>query len=217
MRLLQCSVRHFIGIAGWAAATLILAGCVTDTPLPPPNPPQATDTNLLEKIPLQIGDSIEVDLTGTPMEIKPLPFTLNGSGIISLPLLETNITAIGKSPHDLEQIIKDLYVQAGQFTHINVTVTPGNRYYYVTGEIKDIGSGKQLYVGKVTVLRAIAATGGFTDFAARNRVQLTRQSGRIHIINCKKALHDQTLDLEVFPGDKIFVDKQTVGEAMFGL
>jgi protein involved in polysaccharide export with SLBB domain len=167
-------------------------------------------------IPLQNGDSIEVDLTGTPQPILPSTFVLSGTGNISLPLLDsTNVPAIGKSPHELEQIIHDLYVPK-VFTHISVTVTPGNRFFYVSGAINATGPGKQLYTGKVTVLGAIGSAGGFNDFAARKRVQLTRQDGRIYLVDCKKALKDPKLDLEVLPGDKIFVDKQTFIEAATG-
>jgi protein involved in polysaccharide export with SLBB domain len=66
------------------------------------------------------------------------------------------------------------------------------------------------------VLSAITAAGGFNNFAARTRVQLTRQDGKIFLLNCKKALKDPSLDLEVFPGDRVFVDKQTPLEAVLG-
>jgi len=219
MRLLQRIVKHFIGMAVLAAATLILAGC--GSPPPPktqPTPPPTTpDTNLLETIPLQRGDTVTVDLQGTPTPMPQLPpMTLSGEGKINLPLLDTSVLAIGKSPHELEDIIRALYVPR-MFTTISVTVTPGLRYFYVSGEVNDksLTGAKQIYTGKVTVLGAIGAAGGFTDFAARNRVQLTRQDGKIFFENCNKALKNPKLDLEVMPGDRIFVDKQTAGEAFF--
>jgi len=214
MRSLQRRVQHLLGIAGLAAATLLLAGCPGTEQLPhvqPPGPPgPGIDAILLQK-----GDSIEVDLTGTPMPILPSTFMLSGTGNISLPLLETNIPAIGKTPHELEKIIHDLYVPSF-YAHISVTVIPGNRYYYVSGEVNQTQNGKQLYTGKVTVLGAIGAAGGFNDYAAKTKVQLTRQDGTILIEDCKKALTDPKLDLEVLPGDKIFVPKQTLGDIPFG-
>jgi protein involved in polysaccharide export with SLBB domain len=212
MRLLQRSVRHFAGIAGLGAITLVLAGC-TDPghpALPPPPPP---DPAQMAMIPLQVGDTLEVVLSGTPMPIQPLTFVLSGSGSISLPNLDPNIQAVGRTPHELEQFIHDLYVPK-VFTHISVTATPGLRFYYVSGAINQTGTGKQPYTGKVTVLGAIGAAGGFNDFAARKRVQLTRQDGTIFFEDCDKALKNPKLDLEVLPGDRIFVDKQTAGEAL---
>jgi protein involved in polysaccharide export with SLBB domain len=167
-------------------------------------------------IPFQRGDQIQVDFKGTAgLPIEPLLSVLSEKGNINLPYLETNITAIGKTPHELEQLIHDLYVPR-MFTRISVTVTPGPRFYYVSGEVNVPGAAKQPYTGKVTVLGAIASAGGFNGFAARKRVQLTRQDGAIFYENCNKALKNPKLDLEVLPGDKIFVDKETLWEAWFG-
>jgi protein involved in polysaccharide export with SLBB domain len=138
-------------------------------------------------------------------------FTLSGAGTINLSLLDTNITAIGKSPHELEQIIKDLYVPK-VFATIAVTVTPGPRYFYVSGCVNN--PGKQLYTSTVTILGAVAAAGDFNDYAARRRVQLTRQDGKIYFVDCIKARKDPTkLDQEVIPGDKIYADKENFWEA----
>jgi len=215
MRLLQRSVRHFIGFAGLAVMALILGGCVTDQP--PPLSPVSSDPVKLEMIPLQNGDSITVDLQpGTPTPPAPLQMTLNGPGNINLPLLETSIPAIGKSPHELEQLIHDLYVPK-IYAHISVTVTPGPRYYYVSGEVIHPENGKQLYTGRATVLSAIYTCGGFNDFAARTKVQLTRQDGTILIEDCKKSLKNpKLLDLEVLPGDRIFVPKQSLKDVLRG-
>jgi polysaccharide export outer membrane protein len=210
MRFLQRSVRLLIAIAGLAASTLLWVGCDTPSELPPPLP---NYTNAA-MIPLQIGDQVFVDLTGTPSVIPQSSFTLSGAGTINLPLLDTNIPALGKSPHELEQIIKDLYVPK-VFAIIAVNVTPGPRYYYVSGCVNN--PGKQLYTGNVTILGAVAAAGGFNDYAARKRVQLTRQDNKIYKVDCKKALKDPAKwDLEVIPGDRIYADKQTPWEAMTG-
>jgi protein involved in polysaccharide export with SLBB domain len=199
---------------GLAASTLLWAACGTTPPALPPPPP---DTNTIEMIPLQLGDSLVVDLTGTPTPIPQSQFVLSGAGHITLPLLDTNIPAVGKSPHELEVIIRNLYVPR-YYNTISVTVTPGPRFYYVSGAVSGgSGTSKQIYTGKVTVLGAIYTAGGFNDYAARRRVQLTRQDGKIYYVNCKKALKDPTLDLEVLPGDKIYVDMKTFWETLFGL
>jgi len=214
MTYLERSFRH-VGLAGLAAATLCLAGCLSDKPLPPPpRPPTTMDTNV-NQFPLQIGDTVEVDLTGTRDTILPTTTVLSGAGTISLPSLETNIPAVGKTPHELETIIHDLYVP-NVYPHIGVTVTPLQRYFYVGGQINMTGTGKQPYTGKVTVLGAISAAGGFNDFAAKTKVQVTRENGTIFIVNCKKALKHPELDLEIFPGDKIEVPKQSFWDALFG-
>ena len=215
MRFFESCGRGFIWAASFVCVAGFLAGCVTEKGQTSPTPPASVpDPSALLNIPLQSGDEIIVNLTGTPETIPPADSILSGIGTISLPHLPTNVVAIGKTPHQLESDIHDLYINDGIYTSINVTVTPGLRYYYVGGEVNQTGSGKQPYVGRVTVLSAIAAAGSFNSFAARTRVQLTRQNGKILIENCKKALKDPSLDLEVFPGDRIFVDKQTPWEAV---
>jgi len=86
----------------------------------------------------------------------------------------------------------------------------------VSGEINDKtgNAGHLPYTGKTTLLGAISAAGGFTDFAAKKRVQLTRQDGTILFEDCVKALKNPKLDLEVFPGDKITVDKERISEVL---
>jgi len=205
----QNAVPQFIGVMGLAVLVLSIAGCGSPASQPPTKP--QSDTLKTGMIPFQIGDTVTVDLTGTPLTIPQVNLVLSGAGTISLPLLETNIPAIGKTPRELEKIIHDLYVPS-QFTHIGVVVTPGPRYFYVSGQINNSGQGKQLYTGKTTVLKAIAAAGGFNPFAARKRVQLIRQDGTVIIVDCVKALKDPKLDIEVLPNDSIFVDQETVSE-----
>jgi serine/threonine protein kinase len=81
-----------------------------------------------------------------------------------------------------------------------------NRWYYVSGEVRK--PNRRLYNGQITLLWAIAAAGGFTDFADRTRVKLTGEDGRSLIVDCVKARDDSSLDPEIRPGDKIFVGRR---------
>jgi protein involved in polysaccharide export with SLBB domain len=67
---------------------------------------------------------------------------------------------------------------------------------------------RQTYISRITVLKAIASAGGFTDFANKKKVKLTRVDGRIQTVNCVKALDKPSLDPEVYPGDKIHVPRK---------
>jgi len=58
------------------------------------------------------------------------------------------------------------------------------------------------------VLRAIDSAGGFTEFAKKSRVTITRANGRQITVNCAKALEHPEFDLDVFPGDKVWVKKR---------
>ena len=58
------------------------------------------------------------------------------------------------------------------------------------------------------MLQAITIAGGFTDFARKSRVRLTRANKKIFYEDCKKALEHPDLDLEIFPGDVVYVPKR---------
>ena len=98
--------------------------------------------------------------------------------------------------------IHDLYVDE-YYKRLTVTVTSEQRVYYVGGQVRS--PGRQVYLGATTVTKAIQSAGDFTDFAAKRRVELTRGDKRL-LIDCLKAAKDPSLDLPVFPGDKIHVD-----------
>jgi protein involved in polysaccharide export with SLBB domain len=61
----------------------------------------------------------------------------------------------------------------------------------------------------MTVLKAIQTAGGFTEFAKRTKVQVTRANGhKEKPVNYDKAVKNPKLDLPIYPGDQIFVDKR---------
>jgi polysaccharide export outer membrane protein len=152
-----------------------------------------------------VGDKIKVDFSGGPTLIQPVETDIKGDGTIHLDFVG-DIQIAGKTPGEVEREIQKKYVP-DYYTHLNVTVTPSVRYFYVDGQVnaESGGGGRVMYVGPITVTRAIAAAGGFNSFAARNKVRLYRVDGKIIIVNCNKALDHPELDPPVYPGDKIFV------------
>ena len=64
------------------------------------------------------------------------------------------------------------------------------------------------YLKEMTVLKAIATAGDFTDFAKKTKVQVTRADGRKINVNCVKAQRDPKLDVPVFPDDTVFVPRR---------
>ena len=188
---------------------VLLAGCSLFSPQTDSTALQsADDPNRLRTDPLHVGDSVRVDFSGTP---SPIPFVqteIKGDGSIRLDLIG-DVQFDGKTPGELEKIIQKKYVP-DFYTHLNVTVTPVVRYFYVDGEINGGGGGGRImYAGPITVTRAIAAAGGFSPFADRRRVKLLRFNATSPInVNCVKALDNPKLDPPVYPGDKIFVKRR---------
>jgi len=165
-----------------------------------------TNSGNLEPEVLRVGDSLTVTFIDTPNVIPPFQEKIKEDGTITL-TLNQSFRADGKTRGDLEKEIRARYVP-DYFKYLTVTVTPdvSTRWYYLDGEVKT--PSRQIYNSRTTVLKAIASAGGFTDFANKKKVKLTRVDGRTQTVNCVKALDKPSLDPEVYPGDKIHVPRR---------
>ena len=164
-----------------------------------PTPPRLTSDLL------RVGDSVTVSMLDLPETVTPMEVTIKEDGTITLPLLNQQVPAAGKTTGQLEQAIKQCYVP-GFYKRLTVLVRNLSQYYTVTGEVKT--PNRYGYGSATTVLKAIASAGGFTDFARKTRVKVIRSDHRIDIENCIKALQSPKLDLPVYPGDLINVERR---------
>ncbi len=168
------------------------------------NPPPTTLTNLPPDVDiLSAGDKVKVDFSNVPTLIPPHEEQIKEDGTIELPLIGS-IKAAGKSIGQLQRQIQDAYVPK-YYVRMTVTVTPADRFYYVGGEVKS--PNRFPYAGGITVIRAIQSAGDFTDFAKRKNVQLIRANGKIEYIDANKARKNPKLDVPIYPGDTIHVDR----------
>lgn len=155
---------------------------------------------------LHVGDTLEVVFSGISNPPPPHKEQIKDDGKITLPYLPP-IQAEGQTPGDLQKIIHDLYVPK-YYVHLTVTVSTGNRFVYVTG---NVGSpGPVPYVGGMTVLQAIAAAGDFTDFARRSKVTITRANGEQLDVDANEALDNPAKNLPVYPGDTVHVPRRFI-------
>jgi len=150
-----------------------------------------------------VGDDVIVTLTGGPIDLPQHEEPIKEDGTITMPQIG-KVMAAGKTAGQLQDAIHDLYVP-GVYTQITVTVKPGDRVYYVQGEVKE--PGRQFYVGETTVTRAITSAGDFTDFADRRHVWLIRSNGRRFRVNCREVVDHPELDPPVYPGDQVLVKR----------
>jgi len=147
-----------------------------------------------------IGDLITVRFADTN-QIPPHEERIKEDGSVTLPLIGV-VRAAGKTPAELQSEIHDLYVPR-YYKYLTIPPPTIQPVYYVGGQV--LAPGRQVYLGATTVTKAIESAGGFTKYAARRRVQLTRSDGKRFIVDCKKAVQDASLDLSVYPGDKVQV------------
>jgi protein involved in polysaccharide export with SLBB domain len=171
------------------------------TPAVAPNP-AATTTNRESAEFIKVGDILVISFADLPTPFAPFDQKVKDDGTITL-IYNQPFQAAGKRTGDLEREIRVFYVPS-YFRNLTVTVRlSADRYYYVDGEVKL--PSKFPYTGPITVSKAIAAAGGFTDFANKRNVKLTRADGRSQTVNCNKVLENKAPDPPVFPDDKIHV------------
>jgi protein involved in polysaccharide export with SLBB domain len=153
---------------------------------------------------LKVGDVLTVSFTDIPSPPPAYEVRIRDDGKVTL-LQNIAFVAAGRTEGVLEAEIRKAYVP-DYYVNMTVTVRKANGAYVVEGEVR--ASGRFAYTGKTTVLGAIAAASGFTDFANKRKVQLIHSNGRKEVENCIKAIDDPTLDLQVFPGDRIHVPRR---------
>lgn len=154
------------------------------------------------------GDEIEVFVWQNPDLSVTVPVRPDGK--ISTPLNE-DMVAVGKTPsklaHDIEMKLSE-YVRS---PHVNVIVTkPAS----VFSQVKVIGQVAHpqgvAYRDGMTVLDAVLAVGGLTDYAAGNRARIVRmengQEKDIPVrLNALVNGGDMTQNLPLKPGDVLVV------------
>jgi len=157
---------------------------------------------------LHVGDTLTIEFSDMPAAMQPREERIKEDGTITL-LEQKVFVAAGKTRGQLEKEIHDWYVPR---FYLKMTVSirqlKDTQFYYVRGEVRM--PGRQVYISRITVLKAIGSAGDFTDFARKSEVQLTRADGRKFTIHAKKALKNPSLDLEIFPGDTVFVPRRTI-------
>ncbi|MBI4662483.1 MAG: SLBB domain-containing protein [Verrucomicrobia bacterium] len=196
-------------LAGILFLAAVLAGCGTMGTMPPVDPAvsgKATPTEVVGSTDLlRPNDAVIINFSGVLEPPPRVEDRINEDGFITLPLVG-QVKAASLTRTVLQQAIHKLYVPK-YYLRLNVSVNPDVRYFYVGGQVN-----RPLnypYVGGMTVLKAIAAAGDFTDFAKKSRVQVTRAAGgKPIIVNCEKAQRNRELDLPVYPDDRIFVPRR---------
>jgi protein involved in polysaccharide export with SLBB domain len=177
------------------------------TPVVNPNATPTATTNLSPEI-AKIGDILLITFADLPQGVQLPAFDqkVREDGSITL-IYNQRFQAAGKRTGDLEREIREFYVPA-YFRNLTVTVRiSAERFYYVEGEVKM--SSKFPYTTGITVSKAIASAGGFTDFANKRGVQLIR-GNKTQKVNCNDVLKHPEKDPLVLPDDKIHVPRRII-------
>ena len=191
-----------LAICGWICVGWLLSGCQTNEPAFP----QAVGAPLPELAPvgLRAGELLTITFSDLVNPVPPFEGRIREDGTIAL-LLNQTFTAVGKTIVELEKEIRDRYVPK-LFVNLTATVRVHDRFFYVGGEVRL--PSRQEYRSDITVLGAVAAAGGFTDFANRKRVQIIRGDNRKLKVNCEMARERPELDLPIYPNDRVIVPRR---------
>jgi polysaccharide export outer membrane protein len=155
---------------------------------------------------LESGDPIIITLRG-PGQSGAVEDVVDERGNIKLPFIG-EVTAAGLSSSQLESKIHDMYVP-DYYRYMTVSVlVPSQRSYYVTGYVN--GPGRYPYLADMTLLKALGAAAGPTNYADVKKIKISRGDQTLGPYNLREIEKDPSKDVSIEPGDIIKVPKSWI-------
>lgn len=161
---------------------------------------------------IQVGDELTIKVYERPeldetIQVRP-------DGRISVLLLD-DVPAAGLTTEELDLRLTNRYREFYRDPRVTVIVrTFANLRVFVGGEVGRPGTIP--LQGKVTVLGAVMAAGGFRGTAKTDNVVLIRQGSSnepvITKVNLKDVINDGAADLELEPFDVVYVPMSTIAK-----
>ena len=185
-----------------AAGLTLLLGCSSVAP-PRPKSMAATKDDISGR--LRPGDELSIRIDAGPMQSAPVQASdviIDEDGEISLPLVG-HIKATGLTPSELAEHIQANYVPR-YFVRCTATVLVAARFFYIGGEVHN--PGRFQWIEEMTLLKAINTAAGFTDYANRRKVQLTRGKQQQEY-DCEELQRNPYKDVPLRPGDTVTVPR----------
>ncbi|HVL68565.1 MAG TPA: polysaccharide biosynthesis/export family protein [Vicinamibacterales bacterium] len=150
------------------------------------------------------GDKLRIEVYKDPQLSQSLQIRPDGK--ITLPLVG-DIPAAGKTPTELREVLTTALTEYNKNPFVTVIVVETMpQVVHVVGEVNSPGA--QPIHGQMTVLQALAAAGGFKDFAKTKDIRIQRQTANgvtVLKFNYKDAINGRGKTLYVQPGDTIIV------------
>jgi polysaccharide export outer membrane protein len=198
------------GLLATACAPSIFVGrpdltFVTNAPVPPPT---RADLTAATRVHL-IGpfDQISVEVFGVPDLSRTV--RVDARGQVELPLIGV-VEASGRTPPELaayvQQQLGNRYVRDPRVS-VNVVESQSLR---ITVDGQVVHPGVYPFVGRVTLMSAIAQAQGLTEFARQKHVMVFRQvngqdmAALYDLRSIRRGIYD---DPEIFPNDIVVVDE----------
>jgi len=178
-------------------AAFALTGC-TSHPVPVPD-----DTSVVGLYRLRALDPLVISLRGIPQE-KQIESIIDERGTITLPYVDAPVQAAGMTTSELERKIQSIYTDGKIYRNITVNIATTAKIYYMEGEVRK--PQEYLLNRRITLLQAIAAASGYTEYANPKNVTITR-NGKIMKFNTIDLEKHPERDVPVEAGDRIKVNR----------
>lgn len=207
MRYLAFLSRPFAALFSLLAIFAVLSGgCQTDKTATNTGDADSAAEPVVDPELLRQGDLLKITFKGpTNLQFTEHEERIPASGQITLQYIG-KVQAVGKTRVELQDDIRGKYVPV-VFKELSVTIAPAERFFYVGGEVED--ENRHPYLGELTLREAINAAKGFTEFANKKNIQVTRTNGKVITVNYFKALEvPNKYDIKIQPGDKIVVKRR---------
>lgn len=204
--------RHLPGLAVFLLSVL-LAGCASSGYSTAGAPPDGDP--IADAYRIGVDDMVQVSVWGSPELGVTAP--VRPDGMISVPLLG-DVKAGGRTPTEVSADIQQRLAEYVKSPQVAVILTELRSHEYLS-RVRVTGAVRQPvsipYRQGMTVLDAVLAAGGVTEFAAPNRSSLYRRNGdgtASYQVNLQEILNngDLTTNFDVAPGDVITVSERTL-------
>lgn len=193
--------------------SVLLAGCASSGHSSAGAPPEASP--MVDSYRIGVDDEVQVAVWGSPELGITAP--VRPDGMISVPLLG-DVPAGGRTPSEVADEIETRLADYVKSPQVAVILTELRSHEYLS-RVRVTGAVRQPisipYRQGMTVLDAVLAAGGVTEFAAPNRSSLYRRSAdgtNSYQVNLQEILNsgDLSTNFSVAPGDVITVAERTL-------
>lgn len=152
---------------------------------------------------LRALDPLIINLLGIPQE-KALEAVIDEKGTITLPYIDEPVESVGLTTSELERKIQQIYTDNQIYKNITVNIQTHAKTYYMEGEVK---RPQEYHLSqRITLLQAIAAASGYTEYANQKKVTITR-NGQVKTFNAKAIERHPEKDVPIEAGDRIKVHR----------
>ncbi len=152
---------------------------------------------------LRSMDPVVINMLGIPTE-KQIETVIDEKGNLTIPYIDEPVKASGLTTSELERKIQRIYTDGKIYRNITINVITTAKAYYMQGEVNR----PQEYplTRRTTLLQAIAAAGGYTEYANESKVTITR-NGQLLKYDPKNLEQHPEEDPLIEAGDRIKIHR----------